>query len=60
MEAADREDFHRLKDISVPKQSELVTEQALYDAGLSPVPRLGRFAFSRHLRSSFLTFSSSF
>ena len=43
MEAEDREDFHRLKDISVPKQSELVTEQALYDADLSPVPRLGRF-----------------
>ena len=37
----DREDFHRLKDMSVPKQRELVTEQALYDAGLSLVPRIG-------------------
>ena len=43
MEVDDREDFHRLKDISVPKQRELVTEQALYDVGLSPVPHLGRF-----------------
>ena len=43
MEAKDREDFHRLKDISMPKQRELVTEQALYDVGLSPVPRLGQF-----------------
>ena len=41
VEADDREDFHRLKDMSVPKQRELVTEQALYDAGLSLVPRLG-------------------
>ena len=28
VEADDREDFHRLKDMSVPKQRELVTEQA--------------------------------
>ena len=41
MEADDREDFHRLKDMSVPKQRELVTEQALYDTGLSLVPRIG-------------------
>ena len=46
MEAGDREDFHRLKDISVSKQRELVTEQALYDVGLSSVPRLGLFFFS--------------
>ena len=56
VEVGDREDFHRLKDISVPKQSELVTEQALYDAGLSPVPRLGRFAFFRHLYFLFCPF----
>ena len=41
MEAGDREDFHRLKDVSVPEQRELVTEQALYDAGLSSVLHLG-------------------
>ena len=46
VEADDREDFHRLKDISVPKQRELVTEQALYDAGLSSIPGLGLFFFS--------------
>ena len=45
VEADDREDFHRLKDMSVPKQRELVTEQALYDAGLSLVPRLGIVRF---------------
>ena len=56
VEAGDREDFHRLKDISVPKQRELVTEQALYDAGLSPVRRLGRFSivFSFFFFLSFL------
>ena len=41
MEVDDQEDFHRLRNMSVPKQKELVTEQALYDAGLSSVLRLG-------------------
>ena len=59
VEVDDREDFHRLKDISVLKQSELVTEQALYDAGLSPVPRLGRFFIFLTPFSSFCFFFSA-
>ena len=54
VDADDREDFHRLKDMSVPKQRELVTEQALYDAGLSLVPRIGI------ARSSGFSFCPSF
>ena len=56
MEAEDREDFHRLKDMSVPKQRELVTEQALYDADLSLVLHLGTVRSVSRL----LTFSSVF
>ena len=41
IEVDDQEDFHRLKDMSVPKQKELIIEQALYDAGLSSISCLG-------------------
>ena len=41
MEIDDRKDFHRLKDMAVPPQRELMIEKALYDAGLSSVTSLG-------------------
>ena len=40
MEVSDRKDFHRLKDMVVPPQRELMTEQDLYDAGLSSITSL--------------------
>ena len=39
----------------MPKQKELVTEQALYDVGLSSIRRLGLFFFS-FLLFTFLSF----
>ena len=41
IDVIDREDFLRLRDIKVLAQRELMTKQALYDAGLSLITFLG-------------------
>ena len=41
VDTVDQEDFLQLKNIEVPPQRELMTEQALYDAGLSSIISLG-------------------
>ena len=41
VEVDDWKDFHRLKDMAIPPQRELMTEQALYDVRFSSVTSLG-------------------
>ncbi|EHA8591296.1 hypothetical protein COCNU_scaffold041207G000030 [Cocos nucifera] len=38
IDPADWEDFLKLKDMELPKQKDLLTDQALYDAEVGPVP----------------------